>query len=463
MSIHRLTHPILLAGAVSLFFLVLGRCAPESDPAVPRPDPPDTTRAGGVVWTGPTAVASGEAHRGPWRMNDSDWRFVDDPAVALADDGTAGVVWTDHVEHDLFYQAYGPDGTATLGEPVNVSRNPDTFSWLPRVAFPAGSRDTVYVFWQEIIFSGGTHGGEALFARSVDGGRSFSEPINLSQSEAGDGKGRLTEEIWHNGSLDLAVGPEGAVYVAWTEYEGRLWLARSTDAGATFSDPVHVTGTDDTPARGPSLAVDAAGTVHLAWAVGEDPAADIRYAHSQERWRDFTPPRAVAQSEGHSDAPSLAVAPTGTVHLAYGESPSGPFQRYHVRYTRAPAEADSFATPTVIADPSTDDYEEAHFPTLRVQGDDTLHVLCELYPAGAHRSWALGYTASTDGGDSFSAPTVVPGTDDPAHGFNGSQQGLLMEKLAVNAAGELAIVNSTFDRDEASRIWLYRGQPDRRW
>ena len=461
MSIHRFTHPILLAGVAGLLGLVLGRCAPESDPPA-RPDPPDTTQVGGVVWTGPTAVASGAAHRGPWRMNDSDWRFVDDPAVALADDGTAGVVWTDHVEQDLFFQAYGPDGTATLGEPVNVSTNPDTFSWLPRVAFPAGSRDTVYVFWQEIIFSGGTHGGEALFARSVDGGRSFSEPINLSQSEAGDGKGRLTEEIWHNGSLDLAVGPGGAVYVAWTEYEGRLWLARSTDAGATFSNPVHVTGTDVTPARGPSLAVDAAGTVHLAWAVGEDPTADIRYAHSQGRWRDLTPPRAVAQSEGHSDAPSLAVAPAGTVHLAYGESPVDPDRRYQVRYTRAPVEADSFATPTVIADPSTDDYEEAHFPTLRAQGDDTLHVLWELYPAGAHRSWALGYTASHDGGNSFASPSVVPGTDDPAHGFNGSQQGLLMEKVAVNAAGELAVVNSTFDRDEASRIWLYRGQPDRR-
>jgi hypothetical protein len=57
---------------------------------------------------------------------------------------------------------------------------------------------------------------------------------------------------------------------------------------------------------------------------------------------------------------------------------------------------------------------------------------------------------------------VVPGTDDPAHGFNGSQQGLLMEKLAGNRAGALAVVNSTFKQGEASRIWLYRGQPDRR-
>ena len=391
-------------------------------------------------------------------MNDSDWRFVDDPTVALADDGTAGVVWTNHVAQDLFFQAYGPDGEKALKQPVNVSRNPDTFSWLPRMAIPHGAADTVYVLWQEIIFSGGTHGGEALFARSVDGGRSFSVPINLSRSEAGNGKGRLTEQLWHNGSLDLAVGPGGTVYVAWTAYEGRLWLRRSTDSGVSFSDPVHVAGTDDTPARGPSLAVDSAGTVHLAWAVGEDPAADVRYTRSADEWSAFAPPRAVAPSRGHSDAPSLAVGPAGTVHLAYGESPGGPFRRYHVRYTPAPAGADSFRAATAISNQAAAPYEQAHFPTLRAPTRDTLHVLWELYPDAGERPRALAYTVSPDGGDTFEAPSVVPGSADSEHGFNGSQQGLLMEKLAVNGAGDLAVVNSTFDRGEASRVWLYRGR-----
>jgi hypothetical protein len=391
-------------------------------------------------------------------MNDSDWRFVDDPAVALGDGGTAGVVWTDHVAQDLFFQGYGSGGEETLDRPVNVSQNPDTFSWLPRMVFPNGARDTIYVLWQEIIFSGGTHGGEALFARSVDGGRTFTEPLNLSQSVAGDGKGRLTSKLWHNGSLDLAVGPDGTVYAAWTEYEGRLWLARSTDAGASFSDPVHVTGTDDVPARGPSLAVDASGTIHLAWAVGENPAADVRYTRSTGAWNAFAPPQAVAESEGHSDAPSLAVDPAGTVHIAYGESPAGPFQQYHVRYMRSPTGADSFRASTAISDRGADEYPQAHFPTLRAPTPDTLHVLWELYPSAGARSTALAYTRSADGGDTFGAPSVVPGTADPDHGFNGSQQGLLMEKLAVNAAGHLAVVNSTFDRGEASHVWLYRGQ-----
>jgi hypothetical protein len=454
----RPTTSLALTGILGLLGLVLTLLIIDAVPTPSRPNAPDTTRTAGVTWTGPIDVATGKAYRGPWRMNASDWRFVDDPTVALSENGTAGVVWTDHVEQDLFFQAYGPDGDRRLASPVNVSQNPDTFSWLPRMVFPTGSPDTVYVLWQEIIFSGGTHGGETLFARSVDGGRTFSDPINLSQSVAGDGKGRLTEKLWHNGSLDLAVGPEGTVYAAWTEYEGRLWLSRSTDEGASFSEPVHVTGTNERPARAPSLAVDSAGTVHLAWAVGEDPSADIRYAQSGKTGTAFGSPQVVSRSEGHADAPSLAVDLAGTVHLAYGESPAGPFQQYHVRYTHSPTGVDSFAASTTISTRQPAPYVEAHFPTLRAQSTGTLHVLWELYPKGSNRSHALAYASSQDGGDTFAAPSVVPGTADPTHGFNGSQQGLLMEKIAINGAGELAVVNSTFDRGNASHVWLYRGQ-----
>jgi len=449
----------VLVGAIGVLVLALWGCVFDSGSAPSSADALDTTRAGGVAWTGPLEVASGEGHRGPWRMNQSDWQFVDDPTVALGANGTAGVVWTDHVKQDLFFQAYGPGGEKRLGAPVNISRNPDTFSWLPRMAVRPGAPDTVYVLWQEIIFSGGSHGGEALFARSVDGGRTFSDPINLSQSVAGDGKGRLTEQLWHNGSLDLVVDPEGAVYAAWTEYEGRLWLSRFSDKGVSFAEPVHVTGTADRPARGPSLAVDSAGTVHLAWAVGQDPSADIRYAQSGAAGAAFGAPRVVNRSEGHSDAPSLAVDPTGTVHLAYGESPSGPFQQYHVRYARSTAGVDSFTASAAISKQQPARYEEAHFPTLRARSSDTLHVLWELYPEESNRSRALAYASSRNGGDTFAAPSVVPETADSTHGFNGSQQGLLMEKLTVNDVGDLAVVNSTFDRDDASHVWLYRGRP----
>lgn len=438
---------VLILGAGLLGIGVFVVPPQPTAPSRPAPD---------VSWNSPVEVASGAAVRGRWRMNDSDWRFVDDPTVALPDDDTAHVVWTDHPRRDLFFQAYGPDGTSRLDSTTNVSQTPETFSWLPRMAVHPGAPDTLYVLWQEIIFSGGSHGGDILFARSTNGGRSFSPPRNLSRSPAGDGKGRLTAKRWHNGSLDLAVDSTGTLYAAWTEYEGRLWLRRSANGAASFSDPIYVAGSDETPARAPSLAVDETGRVHLAWTVGETPDADIHYARSDSSGHAFAPPRQIAPSAGYSDAPTLAIDETGTLHLAYGERPNGPFRASHVRYTQAPPDS-SFAPPIVLSRRHAEAYAGAGYPSLRVGPDSTLYVLWELFPSVQGRPRALGFISSSNRGHSFSRPVVLPGSENPAHGFNGSQQGLLMEKLAVNAHGTLAVVNSTFQPNTTSHIWLYRG------
>lgn len=467
------TGALLAVGAA--LYAALPAPAPESSATEPpgRAAPPEPPA---VEWAGPPAtVATGAAYRGPWRMNASDWRFVDDPTARLTAKGDAAVAWVDHAAKDVFFQRYDTSGTALLEAPVNVSESPEVFSWLPRVAVPQGEENpqAVYVLWQEIVFSGGTHGGEIFFARSTDGGETFSAPINLSNTPAGAGKGRLTERRWHNGSHDLAVGPEGRIFVAWTEYEGPLRVTRSTDGGRSFSAPTHVAGSDADPVRGPTLAIDTSGTVHLAWAVGGDPAADIHYARSGDGGRSFSSPAEVAASDRHADAPTLATGRAGRLYLAYGESQEDPASqawpragRYRVRYTRSMDGGATFAAPTTVSRtrPRSQKLgggewaESAHFPSLQVGRPDTLVVLWERYPGAGERPRGLGLAVSRDGGETFSAPAQVPGSADPALGFNGSQQGLLMEKLALSDRGRLAIVSSRFRRGEASRIQLYRGQ-----
>lgn len=310
--------------------------------------------AGTVTWTRVIEIASGEAYQGPWRMNRSDFRYVDAPTVAMDGERSVGVAWVDQSRKDIFFQFCGPDGDSQLVEPVNVSRSPKVFSWLPRMQIAPGDPPQVYLLWQEIVFSGGSHGGEILFARSADGGRSFRDPVNLSNSPAGAGKGRLTARYWHNGSLDLARGRRGELYAAWTEYEGALWFRRSTNGGRSFSDPVRLVRGDEPrpvsalgpvhgpgrvfahgPARGPALAVAGDETIYLAWTVGEDPAADLRLAKSDDGGRSFTEPRVVHASDGHADAPQLVVDGRGTIHLVWGESPAAPLERYHIQIGRA--------------------------------------------------------------------------------------------------------------------------------
>jgi hypothetical protein len=422
--------------------------APAPPAAADRPAP-------AVAWRERVEVAAGGGSRGPWRMNESVYDYVDDPTVALDAPGFVGVAWVDQSRKDVFFRLYGPDGRPRLDAPVNVSRSPRVFSWLPRVILAGPEGRDVFVLWQEIVFSGGSHGGEIFFARSADGGRTFSAPLNLSNTVAGAGKGRLDARRWDNGSLDLARGPGGALYAAWTEYEGALWFSRSTDGGRRFSMPLRVAGGGEAPpARGPALAVGPRDTVYLAWTVGEDPAADIHLARSDDAGRTFGAPRVVAASGGHADAPAIAVDGTGTVHLVYAERPAGAGAPSRLRYARS-SDGAVFTDPREIVRPPVG---AAGFPALSVDGADRLYVVWEVFPGRGGRSRGLGFTHSGDGGRTFAAPGLVPGTGDPADGVNGSQQGLLMRKLAVNDAGAIVVVNSTFRSTAASRVWLIRGQ-----
>jgi hypothetical protein len=410
------------------------------------------------VWQERVEIASGGGFRGRWRMNESVWVFVDDPTVAIDDRGFVAVAWADQYEQDIYFRLFGPDGVPADGEQVNVSRTPGTFSWLPRMLLGGENGREVSILWQEIIFyPESSHGGDILFARSVDGGRTFSAPINLSNTAAGAGKGRLSPEYWHNGSLDLAAGPDGTLYAAWTEYEGALWLSRSSDGGERFSEPLRIGGSAEKPARGPALAVGDDGVVYLAWTVGEVPAADIHFARSSDGGRSFTEPSVVHASEGHADAPKVVIDRQGVLHLVYAESPTGPLQQYHIRYTRSLDGGATFEEPRVLAREPNGNHT-AHFPHLDVDRHGRIYVLWDLFPDPRPRPLGLGFTYSDDGGRSFAAPSVVPGSDNPALGISGSQQGLLMRKLAVNEAGAIAAVNSTFQADTASHVWLFRAR-----
>lgn len=407
-----------------------------------------------IRWQDPITVATGPAQVGPWRMNESEFQYVDDATVALRNDGVATVVWVDNERQDVFFQRYGAENNPLLDAPVNVSRSPEIFSWLPRVAFT--DDDHVYVLWEEIVFSGGSHGGEIFFARSADGGASFSEPINLSETTAGAGKGRLTRERWDNGSLDLALGNDGEVFVAWTEYEGALRFRRSTNGGKNFEEAIQVSGSDQQPARAPSLAIGQTGILYLAWTVGEDRAADIRIARSTDNGRSFESERVVQETEGHADVPGLMVDGEGRIHLVYAESPEGPLTPSRIRYLRLDQDGHAVLEPTTLSEEARG--QGARAPSVRIDGNDAIYVLWEHHPDAQQRARGLGFSRSSDGGETFSQAIVIPGSQDADGAVNGSLQGQLARKLSVNDKGAIAVANSHFLPGQNSRILLIRGR-----
>jgi hypothetical protein len=401
-----------------------------------------------LSWQQPVEIAKGSAIRGPWQMNESDFRWVDDPAVDVASSGEAAVVWVDQERKDVFFQRHAADGRPVLPSPTNVSRSGATFSWLPRVVVAPEDVRRVHVLWQEIIFSGGSHGGDILFASSLDGGVTFTEPVNLSSSVAGDGKGRIDVDTWDNGSLDLARSPAGHLYAVWTEYEGALWLRRRDAGTEAFSEPIRIAGSPDAPARAPAIAVGPAPAVHVAWAVGEQPDGDIHFTTSADGGRSFAAPRRAAVTAGFSDAPRIATDPGGTVHVVWaecGRDREAPCEVLHARGLGAPARS--------LAQGAA-----ASAPDLAVGDQGRVHVAWEVHEPGAPRPRTLRFTYSVDGGEHFAPATEIPGIAAQAPGWNGSQQSRLAERLDVDANGGIALVNGTFDPGRASRVWLLRGR-----
>jgi len=439
-------HPLIRCAVVFGTLLLLA-CEGAND--APGKDAQGPSVAG-IRWQAPLTVARGDAEIGPWRMNESRFYYVDDATVAWSETDDLAVAWVDNERQDLFFQRYDGEGNPLLDAPVNVSQSSDIFSWLPRILL--ADEERVYVVWQEIVFSGGSHGGEIFFARSEDGGASFSEPLNLSDTTAGAGKGRLTEDRWDNGSLDFALGTEGEIFVAWTEYEGALRFRRSLDGGRSFGEALRVSGTDQQPARAPSFALSPDGTLHLAWAKGEEPAANIHLATSEDLGQSFGPARVAHDSDGHSDAPALAVDALGRGHLVYAESPAGPFTRSGVRYGILNENGEMDAEPRLLSGEVG-----ARAPAIDLDGEGRIHVIWEHQPDADERPRGLEIARSVDGGETFAEPALVPGSEGLEGAMNGSLQGQLARKLSVHADGEVAVVNSQILLGERSRVWLIRG------
>jgi hypothetical protein len=205
----------------------------------------------------------------------------------------------------------------------------------------------VYVAWSEYHAFGPANA--VLFARSTDGGDSFAKPFRVTPQEQGTAS-----------FADLAVGPDGTVYLTFLTYPSSarptadVWLLSSTDGGVSFGDPVNVasvelfdsnqfagaTGTVDC-GDGPfacesgftfsrfftnsAVAADEDG-VHVVWASelasGQNKVFVRNSADGGETWDD-DPITLDGVTDGHQWFPDIASA-DGTMTVIFYDSRSDP-------------------------------------------------------------------------------------------------------------------------------------------
>ncbi len=156
-----------------------------------------------------------------------------------------------------------------------------------------------------------------LYARSLTGGTAFEPQRNL-----------MTATRHLDGGSSVAAGPDGQVLVAWHgnaldgaegEPSRRVWLARSSDAGATFAPEVPISPAETGACGCCGLRIAAAGAdVHVLYrAATQMVHRDIHALRSSDGAHSFTALKVDAWEIGACPMSSMAIVPGRTTYYAW--------------------------------------------------------------------------------------------------------------------------------------------------
>jgi hypothetical protein len=117
-------------------------------------------------------------------------------------------------------------------------------------------------------------------------------------------------------------GPDGTLWLAWMA-GGQISIARSKDAGVSFSTPVSVTkehlNLDWGPDARPKIVVDAKGGVVLAFSIFRDKAfnGQVLTTRSVDGGESFAPPRPITSNNESQRFEAVGLDADGTVFAAW--------------------------------------------------------------------------------------------------------------------------------------------------
>ena len=198
------------------------------------------------------------------------------------------VAWSgSNGNQDIFFRASN-DGGKTFDPVVNLSDNLGRS--VTRSMASKGS--AAYVAWVDNTYGNS----DVFFRRSTDGGKTFDDTMNLSNS---------------NGNSEFpAIDAEGpAVYVVWvdaTNGNDEILFRASRDAAATFDDTMNLSnniGNSESPT------VMAVGSnVYVTWHDDSDGNFDVLFRASYDTGKTFTPTINLSNSSGNSGFAVLTAA-----------------------------------------------------------------------------------------------------------------------------------------------------------
>lgn len=176
-------------------------------------------------------------------------------------------------DSDIFFRA-SMDGGKSFNLPINLSSRIGAFTMEPDMAVSDGGNE-IYVVWRDTIPIITTEGvgtvvdyygnSEIMFTKSEDGGKTFTEPVNLSNNPSGSYE------------PEIAVHGDN-VYVIWLESDfpyniANTSLRMSNDGGRSFGGIIdNITGTMEETFSRPDILVSENGSnFFIVWSHRPDP------------------------------------------------------------------------------------------------------------------------------------------------------------------------------------------------
>jgi hypothetical protein len=157
-----------------------------------------------------------------WTKPEEYWT---ESAIIDPDSGAGHLAWVEQSHgYARLYTATSADAGATVSQQVLIAQSV-TEIFNPILAFD--SQETLYVVWR----SGRYNNANVFFARSIDGGQSWSPAI------------RINDQSRQAFNPSLSVGSQGHLYVAW---QGRhnanvdIYMTSSPDGGQTWNKRIRM-------------------------------------------------------------------------------------------------------------------------------------------------------------------------------------------------------------------------------
>ena len=265
---------------------------------------------------------------------------------------------------------------AKFKKPINITQH-DGGAFSPRLALD--SNEAINVTWGDTFGSGR----RVLFARSVNQGDTFTEPVNVSRSSGEAFEPEITVDI------------NDAINIAWEDTApgaNSIMFSRSTDEGKSFSAPLQISkGT--APASEAHIASDGAGRLSVVWVQGEEEEKQAYYSRSTDGGLTFSDPITLTNTPGASISKPVIATFQNTVYVAYQNEARRDMQVYLVKSEDGGA---SFSDAAQVS--SADNSKgRAHSPAMVVDSKGVLHIVWIDASIVGDDEGLLFYSNSTNG------------------------------------------------------------------